>query len=117
MHYGAGAFSSNGLDTITVLPPNEAWQGLIGQRTHMSEYDKITLSYIYREPDWHFVKSTQTLISGTFFLPWNSFGYGYSQVPDGGRLIFLDSATYSAVGLYTKAVTLDAANGLVTLGS
>ncbi|HZW07642.1 MAG TPA: M12 family metallopeptidase [Phycisphaerales bacterium] len=39
MHYGQNAFSVNGQPTITVLPPNQAWQPLIGQLTHLSAGD------------------------------------------------------------------------------
>jgi len=40
MHYGPYAFSSNDQPTIVCLPPNEAWQPLIGQRTHLSVGDQ-----------------------------------------------------------------------------
>ncbi|MFT3684764.1 MAG: M12 family metallopeptidase [Phycisphaerales bacterium] len=39
MHYGQYSFSSNGQTTITVLAPNQSWQTLIGQRTHLSTGD------------------------------------------------------------------------------
>jgi hypothetical protein len=39
MHYGQFAFSDNGQPTITVLPPNQAWQTQIGQNTHLSSGD------------------------------------------------------------------------------
>jgi hypothetical protein len=121
MHYGRGAFSSNGLDTITVLPPNGAWQGLIGQRNHLSEFDQLTVSFIHREHDWNFVRTAPLVGSGfatgTFYNSYVSLAGAYLFVPDGGKVIFLDAASYSAVGVYTKAVTLEATLGPVTLGS
>lgn len=119
MHYPADAWSANGLDTITVLPPNEEWQSEIGQNNHLSEYDQITLSYIYREPDWRFVRNPSAIGFGTFFLPFDEWTSGYSDVPAGGKVIFLDegATTYSAVGVYTKAVTVEATLAPITLGT
>ena len=51
MHYPRWAFSSNGSDTITVLAPNEAWQDLIGQRSHLSVGDIGTIVDIYGSPN------------------------------------------------------------------
>lgn len=47
MHYGQFDFSRNGLPTITVLPPNEGWQDLIGQRDHLSAGDVGTMQHLY----------------------------------------------------------------------
>lgn len=47
MHYGPTAFSVNGQPTITVLPPYQAFQGVIGQRTHLSDQDKATMAFLY----------------------------------------------------------------------
>ncbi len=47
MHYSQFAFSSNGQPTITVLPPNEAWQSLIGQVDHLSDGDAATAAALY----------------------------------------------------------------------
>lgn len=123
MHYPDWAFSSNGLDTITVLPPYEARQPLIGQRDHSSEFEALTISYIHRELDWRFVRTVPLSglgfghASGTCLNSDTSFAVAYPFVPDGGKVLFLDAASYSAAGTYTKAVTLAAALGPVTLGS
>lgn len=55
MHYGRCAFSVGGggqscstaTQTITVLPPNENWQNMIGQRTHLSVGDQGTMVWLY----------------------------------------------------------------------
>ncbi|MCG8409342.1 MAG: M12 family metallopeptidase [Phycisphaerales bacterium] len=58
MHYSQCAFSiccpvgstcncASGCETITVLPPNERWQTLIGQRNHISTGDADTLAFLY----------------------------------------------------------------------
>lgn len=58
MHYDRCSFSvccpagstcgcSSECQTITVLPPNEAWQNLIGQRNHMSVGDAETAAFLY----------------------------------------------------------------------
>jgi hypothetical protein len=48
MHYGACDFAIDCAigPTITVLPPNEMWQGLIGQRNHLSTFDALTMSFV-----------------------------------------------------------------------
>ncbi len=51
MHYGQFTFSGNGQRTITVLPPNEAWQAQIGQITHLSEGDIAVLIAKYGAPN------------------------------------------------------------------
>jgi hypothetical protein len=50
MHYGQFAFSSNGQPTITVLPPNQSFQGSIGQRQHLSVLDASGAASIYGAP-------------------------------------------------------------------
>jgi astacin len=47
MHYGAFAFSANGLPTITVLQPNRPCGSTIGQRNGLSEGDKSAIHYLY----------------------------------------------------------------------
>jgi len=47
MHYGQYAFSNNGLPTITVLPPHEAWQDDIGHLDHLSDGDIAGLQFLY----------------------------------------------------------------------
>ncbi len=51
MHYPGTAFTSNGQQTITVLPPNQSWQNLIGQRNHLSIGDAATIASIYGSPN------------------------------------------------------------------
>lgn len=58
MHYPRCAFSNccpagstcscaTECQTITVLPPNEAWQNVIGQRNHLSVGDAETAAFLY----------------------------------------------------------------------
>ena len=59
MHYSRKAFSRNGNDTITVLPPNDTqWQNAIGQRTHQSKGDKNVMGCMYPYADWRWVSTT-----------------------------------------------------------
>jgi len=64
MHYGQCAFSrcdpnagctGTPLTTIDVKPAYSVWQNLIGQRTHLSDPDELTMSFLYPESDWRFV--------------------------------------------------------------
>lgn len=116
MHYGQFAFSSNGQPTIIVLPPNQTWQTLIGQRDHLSRLDQLTMSFLYPENNWRFVDRTNTgPQSGTFLNPYRSFGSGFFFAPAGGTL-WIQPGGYSAVGIYSKQMTLQAPLGNVVLG-
>ena len=66
-----------------------------------------------------FVRSPSATEAGTFFLPWAQWTTAYTDVPADGNVIFLDinPTTYSAVGVYTKALTIEATLAPVTLGS
>ncbi len=50
LHYGQFAFSNNGQPTITVLPPNQAFQNQIGQREHLSILDAQGMANMYGAP-------------------------------------------------------------------
>lgn len=120
MHYGQFAFSiSPGvLPTITVLAPNQAWQSLIGQRTHLSFWDRTVMSFLYPDPDMVFVDQTAGGFNfGTFGDPYVSLGLGTTLVPSGGQVIVLEPSTYADVGVYTKAMTVRAPQGGVVIGS
>jgi hypothetical protein len=126
MHYPACAFSiccppgttcqcPTGCATITVLPPNQQWQGLIGQRNHLSQFDGVTMSFLYPEANWRFVDQAQAgAQNGTFLEPYAQFNVGVGNTPSGGTL-WVQPATYSAVGTYTNAITIRAPLGGVTL--
>lgn len=74
MHYSQFAFCDAPCPgpTITVLPPHEAWQGLIGQRTHLSRLDVAAMSCLYPGDDWTFIDVTCQDIdrNGSFFFPY-----------------------------------------------
>lgn len=119
MHYGRTAFSCTGSDTITVnFPYNAQWQSVIGQRDHISYYDRITCRGIYPfsgdrwvDPFWG---GTQ---NGGFFTPYAGLAFStiISFVPSGGTLFVKNGATYSAIGTYNQSVTIQAPNGPLVL--
>lgn len=115
MHYGQFAFSVNGQPTITVLPPNQAWQNLIGQRDHLSFWDQRVMSFLYPEANWRFVDSTLTGSpnQGTFLAPYVNFVNAYNAVPDDGSLFVLRPVTYTVTSgtSYTRKQTWDAPLG------
>lgn len=119
MHYDDFAFSANGLPTITVLPPNQAWQTLIGQRTHLSEWDGRMMSFLYPYSNHRFVDSTAgfSFQFGTFFDPYLTLTLGILLTPSGGTIWILNPASYPDTGVYTQAVTLEAPLGGVVIGS
>jgi hypothetical protein len=125
MHYGACAFSKDtctcgnaATRTITVLPPwDTQWQCRIGQRDYLSHFDALTMSFLYPYGDWRFVDASYGGTEyGMFLAPYRAFTTGASEVPSGGT-VWIQPGTYSAVGIYTKAMTLRAPLGGVTLGN
>ena len=119
MHYSQCAFSVTTCPpttTITVLPPNQTWQSLIGQRDHLSDLDQLTMSFLYAENNWNFVDRTHGgSQSGTFLNPYTSFTYAYNQIPS-NDVLWIQPGTYAAVGTYDKPMTLRAPLGNVVLG-
>lgn len=123
MHYGQTAFFTPATQycisigrTITVLPPNQAWQSLIGQRTHFSTMDQLTMSFLYPQANWRFVNGAYTggTENGMFLTPYKQFPAGFTATPSGGTL-WVQPGAYSSIGTYNKAVTIRAPLGGVTL--
>lgn len=118
MHYGQFQASGNGMETITVLPPNDVeWQDVIGQRDHMSVWDGRLMSFLYPEPDWLFVDwsdatSTET---GEFFDPYLDFWQAVNAVPTGGQVIVKEPDPAIAPGTIDRAMTLRAPMGGVVI--
>lgn len=136
MHYGQCAFSACGNNctvnpatccqnnlatcrTITVLPPNQAWQTLIGQSTRLSVMDQLTMSFLYPESDWRFVDVQHAgwpAQYGSFVFPWATFQQGAALTPLDGTL-WVQPGNYSAVGTYNRRMTIKAPLGAVSLGN
>jgi len=132
MHYDQYAFSlcenpesdPNNCRTIIVKSPwNVKWQDVIGQRDHLSDLDALTMSFLYPEKNWVFVNGFYDLAplctsqsqDGTFLNPYCEFTTAAEVVPPGGTVI-IQPGIYSAVGVYTNMMTLQAPLGDVTLG-
>lgn len=82
----------------------------IGQRNHLSVWDKAIMSYLYPQPNWRFAEaaSTERQEDGRFHYPARTFGKGEELVPSGGTL-FMEPSTYTnAGGLHAKAMTIRA---------
>ena len=123
MHYGECAFSTNpwcplgGGQTITVLPPNEEWQGQIGQRDHFSANDIAGMRLLYGEGEVVFVDHTYTAEdqAGTLARPYQHFTDGAAAVPSGGT-VWIRGGSHSATGTYSRVMKLRAYSGTVSLG-
>lgn len=119
MHYHQFTFSSNGMPTITVLPPNDVfWQDRIGQRTRMSTLDQLTVSFLYPEPDWRFVALDCAGGSpvGTLLDPFCDPVAANNDAPLDST-VWIEPGSYPAVGVYTRRMTLAAPLGNVVLGN
>lgn len=123
-HYDACAFVLSSITcpfsyTIEVLPPYTVdWQAAIGQRDHLSEWDKRVMSFLYPENNWVFVDRnfTGSPKSGTFLNPFSSFAVARNATPNNGTL-WIQPGDYPAVGTYDRPMTLQAPLGDVTLGN
>ena len=123
MHYGECAFSTNpfcplgGGQTITVLPPNEEWQGQIGQRDHFSTDDIAGMRLLYGEGEVVFVDHNYAEgdQAGTLARPYQNIADGVDAVPGGGT-VWIRSGGYSALGTYSRPMTLRGYSGSVALG-
>lgn len=119
MHYERNAFSRNGLDTITVLPPNATtWQNAIGQRTHLSVGDKNVMGCMYSRSSWRWASATAVpgFAYGTCLYPYNLLTTGLANTPAQGTL-WIEPGTYSGITTLNQAITLKAPNGGVTIGN
>lgn len=119
MHYGQTAFlqaSPTCTRTIVVKPPNETWQTLIGQRDHLSDMDKLTMSFLYPQSDWRFADwsygGDQT---GSFLQPYTLIINAMQAAPDDGT-IWIQPGSYLEGGTWSKPITLRAPLGGVTIG-
>jgi hypothetical protein len=129
MHYCQCSFSRNancptpstefpdGGVTITVLPPNDTvWQRRIGQRDHLSELDRASLSFLYPAPNWRFLNvdygGERGSSNGTFLRPYTTFAQAVANTPEGGTIWLLQTQTIPAVGTYSKRITVKVAPGV-----
>ncbi len=115
----------NGRQTITVKAPFNTqlspdgvntWPTAIGQRTHLSYLDRLTMSFLYPRGDFRFVDGTNTASNqnGSFLNPYQRLSIGVSATPQGGTL-WIQPGTYSDVATFTKRMTIRAPIGGVTL--
>lgn len=119
MHYGRNAFSCNGSDTITVNSTwNAQWQNAIGQRTHFSLIDGLTVRGIYPYSFDRWVRAGGGGSNlGTFFNPFIfTFINAYINSPTGSTM-FVDPGTYSGIGTYNRAMTIRGTYGTATIGN
>ncbi|MBI4718828.1 MAG: hypothetical protein HY763_13560 [Planctomycetes bacterium] len=135
MHYGRCAFSSDGTcgntcpgmgETVVVKAPwNAEWQcgnpptdnTFIGQRTHLSYWDGVVMSFMYPRPNWRFQSSPwgADFNSGSFLQPFLSFTKSYNETPAGGTMWVLDPTTLFVNFELNKAMTIAAPTGVVVL--
>jgi hypothetical protein len=80
----------------------------VGQRNHLSVWDKAVMSYLYPQPNWRFAEagSAQVIANGTFHYPSKTFTNGKALVPTGGTL-FMEPSTYAnSGGVHLKRMTI-----------
>lgn len=111
-------------NTCRPIDPVDQWaatwsgnEDQIGQRSHFSKLDALTMSFLYPESDWRFVDWTSPFDEedGSFLRPNKTFLDGVDEVPSGGTL-FVQPGSYDGVADLTKPMTIRAPIGPVHLG-
>jgi len=134
MHYGRCFFSTNSMtcnatcptvfgtgvgETLSVNQPFfSQWHCVVGQRTHLSYWDTLVMSFLYARDNWRFqstVGGSDLFFSGSFSFPYATFSKGYTDTPLGGTLWILQPATFSVGPVLNKRMTIGAPLGGVTL--
>lgn len=103
--------------TIQVLPPYAAqWQTAIGQRDHLSRMDAMTMSFLYPESDWRFLKVGGGTVTspGNFLAPYGLLAWAVVATPTNGTL-WVQPGSYSGVTVFDKAMTVRAPLGGVNI--
>jgi len=118
MHYDRLAFSDGRCqDTITVNQPwNAQWQNAIGQRNHFSHWDALVCRGIYPYTlDYWWQAGASG--SGNLVNPiGGSLTNRMATLPPTSVLFIKQSGNYSAVGVFSNPITIEAPLG-ATLGS
>jgi hypothetical protein len=105
MHYGKCSFirptifCTQGNYTIVVNAPwATVWQDSIGQRTHLSRMDRVTLSFLYPQSNWRFADANGGFNgTGDFLDPYPTFTDGVLGTPSGGTL-YVQPGNYPLFG-------------------
>ena len=130
LHYDQCGFSTDCMPgatcactnpVITVLPPNQNQQTLIGQRTHLSSLDRATVSFLYPFDNWTLLDCTYNGSNGTsdgsFNRPYTTLAAAFADTPAGGTIWVLRNCTFPN-GFYNNRVTVRAApNVIATFGN
>ncbi len=134
MHYSQCGFSINnncpavspafpdGGITIRVLPPYDTqWQNAIGQRDHLSDLDRATVSFLYPFADWRFLdcnyNGSNGSSNGTFRRPYTTLAAALANTPAGGTLWVLSTCNFQVAAPLQQRITIRAAPGVIaTLG-
>ena len=121
MHYDQCAFSigtncpADGMQTLVCNPGYTEFQAVMGQTTHLSVLDRLSMSFLYALSDWRFVRSGfGGPFHGTFKEPYGSVSSGIGGTPDNGTL-WIDPGTYAGPSTYTRPMVVRATYGAVTL--
>jgi hypothetical protein len=121
MHYtqNAGLASGQTGPVITILDPDDAavWQTAMGNVDSLSHWDKRTMSFMYPESNWRFLDggTVATWNDGNFITPYKDFDFALADMPTGGRLFITHPRNYVQPGTYSKAMTISAPQGGVTI--
>jgi hypothetical protein len=88
----------------------------VGQRNHFSDFDSLTMSFLYPEPNWRFVDQFSWFEDedGTFLRPHKDFPSGAQAAPNNATL-WVQPGTYEATGSYDTPMTILAPIGPVEL--
>lgn len=99
---------------LEIQDPDDAaqWQTLMGQRSHLSEIDAMTMSFLYPQSNWRFLELNYAGGNvGTFHDPYRTLSGAVSATPV-ESVLWIQPGTYSRpAGTITKRMTLRAPLG------
>ncbi|MHC5111919.1 MAG: M12 family metallopeptidase [Planctomycetota bacterium] len=105
--------------TLEILDPDDRadWQAALGQRTHLSAIDALTMSFMYPESHWRFLERNYSPSdeTGTFHHPYVTMSSAIDELPNGG-VLWIQPATYNnPTSTITKPMLLRAPLGGVVI--
>lgn len=88
----------------------------IGQRTHLSYWDSLVMSFMYRRPNWRFqAAGGDDGGPGDFIEPYATLREGWEDTPPGGTLWVLYPSAHGVDYVLDKPMTIAAPLGGVVL--
>ncbi|MCB9851604.1 MAG: hypothetical protein H6819_00805 [Phycisphaerales bacterium] len=103
--------------SLDILPPNESFQGTMGQRNHLSDIDMQLMQFLYPPANWRFMEKIDGGLfnTGSFHRPFPSMPIAQLFAPDDSVVWIVPDTFENADGVYDKPMLYKATHGTVVL--